>query len=86
MKTFALASSLEASPNKTALYFGIVNEDMQASIIQVTGSQKGEFLFRYLGVPITCRRLTKCDCDVLVDKMMKRITYWSSRSIPFICG
>lgn len=35
--------------------------------------KKGEFPFRYLGVSITSKSLSKGDCNILIDKMLKRI-------------
>lgn len=44
-------------------------------ILQVTGYQRGEFPFRYLGMPIPARELLKANCDIIVDKMLKRILF-----------
>ncbi|XP_048503121.1 uncharacterized protein LOC125498862 [Beta vulgaris subsp. vulgaris] len=79
-----VTSGLEASPEKTAIYyFGNVKEEEQSRILQVTGYKKGSFPFRYLGVPITSKRLSKADCDILVDRMLKRIMSWSSRHLSY---
>lgn len=45
--------------------------------------QKGEFLFRYLGNPVTVRRLARVDCDVIVDIMLKRLLCWTSRHLSY---
>lgn len=55
LKAFAAASGLEASNEKIAIDFGNVTDDIQQSILQMTGFKKGEFPFRYLGVPITSK-------------------------------
>ncbi|XP_048492374.1 uncharacterized protein LOC125493253 [Beta vulgaris subsp. vulgaris] len=83
LKAFAESSGLEASPEKTAIYFGNVKEVDQNRILQITGYRKGIFPFRYLGVPITSKRLNKADCDILVDRMLKRIMCWSSRHLSY---
>ncbi|XP_010678138.1 uncharacterized protein LOC104893701 [Beta vulgaris subsp. vulgaris] len=83
LKAFAEASGLEASPDKTAIYFGSVTEDEQSRILRVSGYKKGSFPFRCLGVPITSKRLTKAECDILVDRMVKRIMSWSSRHLSY---
>ena len=83
LKAFAVTSGLEASPEKTAIYFGNVKEEEQSRILQVTGYKKGSFPLRYLGVPITSKRLSKADCDILVDRMLKRIMSWSSRHLLY---
>lgn len=55
----------------------------QSRILQITGYKKGNFPFRYLGVPITSKRISREDCDILVQKIMKRIMCWSSRHISY---
>lgn len=69
LKAFANVSGLEASPVKIAIYFCNVKEDVQ----QITALKKGVFPFRYLGVPVTSKRIARVDCDMLVDKIMHRI-------------
>lgn len=83
LKAFANVSGLEASPEKTAIYFGNVKEEDQTRILQLTRFKKGTFPFRYLGVPITSKKLTRADCDVLIDKIMHRIMCWSSRHLSY---
>ncbi|XP_048497943.1 uncharacterized protein LOC125496507 [Beta vulgaris subsp. vulgaris] len=73
LKTFSVTSGLCASAEKTTAYFGNVKEEIHRRILQVTGIQKGQFPFRYLGVPITSKRISKEDCEVLVDKVLKRM-------------
>lgn len=46
LKAFAVVSGLEASSEKTAIYFGNVREEDQHRIMQVTGFKKGVFPFR----------------------------------------
>ncbi|XP_057249344.1 uncharacterized protein LOC130590806 [Beta vulgaris subsp. vulgaris] len=83
LKTFSVTSGLCASAEKTAIYFGNVKEEFQVRILQVTGFQKGQFPFRYLGVPITSKRISKADCEVLVDKILKRLICMSSRHLSY---
>ncbi|XP_057248240.1 uncharacterized protein LOC130590220 [Beta vulgaris subsp. vulgaris] len=83
MKAFQDASGLSASKEKTAVYFGNVTDEVQARIVQATGFQKGTFPFRYLGIPMTSKRITKADCDLLTDRMLKRILCWSSRNLSY---
>ncbi|XP_057251652.1 uncharacterized protein LOC130591764 [Beta vulgaris subsp. vulgaris] len=68
---------------KTAVYFGNVKEEVQQRILQVTGFQRGSFLFRYLGVPITSKRISKAYCEVLVDKISKRLVCMSFRHLSY---
>ncbi|XP_019106135.1 uncharacterized protein LOC109135475 [Beta vulgaris subsp. vulgaris] len=83
LKIFSVTSGLCASAEKTAVYFGNVKEEIQMRILQVTGFQKGQFPFRYLGVPITSKRISKADCEVLVDTILKRLICMSSRHLSY---
>ena len=38
---------------------------------------------KYLGVPLISTRLSHCDCQPLVDKLLARIQEWTSRSLSF---
>ncbi|VFQ86129.1 unnamed protein product [Cuscuta campestris] len=48
-----------------------------------TGMAKGAFPFRYLGGPITASRISERDCDVLVDKLTKQITSWTTKNLSY---
>ena len=39
--------------------------------------------FRYLGVPISARRISMGECNVLVEKMCARIKVWQSRNLSY---
>ena len=41
---------------------------------------------KYLGVPLLTTRLSHCDCQPLLDKIMARIQAWTSRSLSFEGG
>ena len=38
---------------------------------------------KYHGVPLLSTRLSHCDCQPLLDKIMARIQAWTSRSLSF---
>lgn len=48
-------------------------------IQKITSFQVGALPFRYLGIPLTSKKLTVAQCSILVDKLVKRIRHWSSR-------
>lgn len=83
-QAFTDALGLAISLEKSVIYFGNVDLEIQERILMVTGFNRGTFPFRYLGVLITSKRLTKADCDVIVDKMLKRIICWSSRHLFYV--
>ena len=38
---------------------------------------------KYLGVPLISTRLSNCDCQPLLDKIMTRIQSWTSRALSY---
>lgn len=84
LKAFHKASGLSASNEKTAVYFGNIPSELQERIVQMPGFHKGSFPFRYLGIPITFKRISKADCDILTDRIMKKILCWSSRHFSYV--
>ncbi|XP_074305956.1 uncharacterized protein LOC141641185 [Silene latifolia] len=57
--------------------------DNEATILKHNGFKKGTLPFKYLGVQISHKRLTKLDCNVLVDRMLARIRGWNKRKISY---
>lgn len=54
---FSKASGLEANLDKSAVYFGGIKVDEQHAIQQTLPVPQGSFPFRYLGVPLTYKKL-----------------------------
>lgn len=83
LKAFSVASSLYANKEKSVVYFGSVNDEIQQRILQISGFVKGGYPFRYLSIPILARKLTSADCDVMVEKIVKKILCCSSRHLSY---
>ncbi|XP_074313823.1 uncharacterized protein LOC141649019 [Silene latifolia] len=81
--TFSCASGLQMSPAKTNAYFNGVQHWVKLDILQVAGFTEGQLPFRYLGVPITCGRMKKSDCNILVEKLVSRIRSFGSRKLSY---
>ncbi|KAK9689750.1 hypothetical protein RND81_09G078600 [Saponaria officinalis] len=48
-----------------------------------TGLSLGSLPYKYLGVPISPKRLFSVGCHVLVDKMVERIRGWQGRRLSY---
>ncbi|KAL2922219.1 LINE-1 retrotransposable element ORF2 protein [Bienertia sinuspersici] len=86
LEAFAIFSSstrLCANKGKTEVYCSGVEENIVKEILNLTGFVRGSLPFKYLGVPISPRRLAKNHCEVLLDKMSSRIRTRSSRHLSF---
>ncbi|XP_062100650.1 uncharacterized protein LOC133806577 [Humulus lupulus] len=67
----------------TAIYGAGLSEMDWTRITDMSGFIRSNLPFNYLGMPISSKRITKADCECLVDKMVARIRSWSSRNLSF---
>lgn len=84
LKAFKGCSGLQANADKSVIYFGSVQSEIQQEIVSESGFVIGETPFKYLGIPLNAKYLRVSDFDVIVDKMLTRITCWSSRNLSYI--
>ena len=82
-KHFSEVSGLEVNESKSELYTTGMKQDEVHRLVDVSGFKKGSLPFRYLGVPISHKRISTKECMVLVDKMTKRVRTWSSRHLSY---
>lgn len=52
-------------------------------VCELTGYAKGTLPFRYLGVPISSKKNSAVDCDMLVDKLTCRVKTWGTRNLSY---
>lgn len=71
--TFSAASGLTMNSTKSEIYFNGVKEEVISEVEGESGFRRGNLPFRYLGVPISHKRLTKQDCKCLIEKMVSKI-------------
>lgn len=62
-QVFSNASWLVANVDKKAIYFGGVQSDIQEEILQVLGFSKGTLPTRYLGAPLSTKRVSIVQCQ-----------------------
>lgn len=75
---FFATSGLIANASKSSSYFGGVREKDQQHILNIHGFVKRELPFRYFGVPLSTKRLSIIQCQPLIEKMIGRITRWTT--------
>ncbi|XP_074304835.1 uncharacterized protein LOC141639660 [Silene latifolia] len=81
--SFSNASGLQLNATKSEIFFNGMNEDLQMDLLSVTGFQKGKMPFRYLGVPIQPGKISKKDCNSLVEKMVTRIRSLGAKKLSY---
>ncbi|KAL2902227.1 hypothetical protein RDABS01_027309 [Bienertia sinuspersici] len=80
---FGRASGLEANKGKSELFCANMAEKDVDLLCKASGFHKGSWPFKYLGAPICNRKISKEDCDLLIQKMTSRIRGWQSRHLSF---
>uniref|UniRef100_A0A803PQV7 Reverse transcriptase n=1 Tax=Cannabis sativa TaxID=3483 RepID=A0A803PQV7_CANSA len=83
LKLFSASSGLQPNKAKSAIYCSNMPESDITRILEASGFSKQQIPFRYLGIPICSKRITKQECTVLTEKMTARIRSWSTRHISF---
>lgn len=80
---FSKASGLEANISKSNVYVSGINMQIKEQITNYLRMEEGAFPFRYLGVPLHSKKLNSRDCRPLVDKIVGKISFWTSRLLSY---
>ncbi|XP_074265642.1 uncharacterized protein LOC141588085 [Silene latifolia] len=83
LKTFEDPSGLQVNKEKSEIYMNGVTLMDQDKCLRLSGFQLGSFPFRYLGIPISYKRLTVADCNRLTEKMVQNIRAWGARKLSY---
>lgn len=57
VKYFSLSTGLIINPKKYKMFYGGVDDTIKDAIKEIIGFEEGELPVRYLGVPLTSKRL-----------------------------
>ncbi|XP_060216818.1 uncharacterized protein LOC132644255 [Lycium barbarum] len=80
---FSEVSGLKANMEKSCLYIARVTPDFISDLIAEFRFTVGVLPFKYLGVPLSSRKLTISQCMPLVEKIVVRVKCWTSRFISY---
>ncbi|XP_035834035.1 uncharacterized protein LOC118482599 [Helianthus annuus] len=80
---FSRVSGLVPNVHKSEIFFGNVNEELRKEILNVLPFKVGQFPMKYLGIPLSSKRLYQADCKVLIDKVKNRISDWKVKFLSF---
>ncbi|XP_019255176.1 PREDICTED: uncharacterized protein LOC109233767 [Nicotiana attenuata] len=77
------ASGLQANLEKSSLYIAGVPMVFKARMLAELQLSTGSIPFKYLGVPLSSRKITIQQCMPLVEKMVERIRSWTSKLLSY---
>ena len=72
-----------ANASKSAVYTAGVDNLTRRAFCDLTQLSLGGLPFRYLGVPLSSRRLSIAECESLANKMTSRIRSWSAKNLSY---
>ncbi|XP_060183587.1 uncharacterized protein LOC132613540 [Lycium barbarum] len=70
---FSVVSGLQANTEKSSIYMSGVNDQLKQEILTHLGYCEGTLPFKYLGVPLSSKKLTMAECMPLVEKITDRV-------------
>ncbi|GJX28323.1 putative RNA-directed DNA polymerase [Tanacetum coccineum] len=80
---FGGMSGLLPNKIKSVVFFGNVRKVARRNILKVMPFQVGILPVRYLGVPLISKRLYVKDCQLLIDRVKKRVFDWKNKTLSF---
>ena len=83
LKIFSDTIGLQVSAEKSEIYLAGMSPREHEVIKNVSGFKIGKLPFTYLGVPIDTKKITPIECELLIDKMCRRIKSWSSWNLSY---
>lgn len=70
---FSDVSCLKANLSKSQVYLGGMKQDEKQEILSKLGYIEGQLPVKYLGVPLSTRKLTISQCQALIEKITLRM-------------
>ncbi|XP_074297928.1 uncharacterized protein LOC141628730 [Silene latifolia] len=83
LSTFSAASGLKVNASKSEVVFNGVSRELKQEITQISGFQEGILPFKYLGIPIQPGRLTRQDCNILLERIVTRVRSIGARKLSY---
>lgn len=80
---FTMSTGLRINPSKCNVFFEGVDAFTIQSIINLTNFAKGFLPLKYLGVSLTCKKLSINHYMHLIDKIVHRIRHWSNNLLSY---
>lgn len=65
------------------MYYGGLNAQGLADIQQVLPIPQGELPFRYLGVPLSAKKLSYSQCKPLLEQILARFKCWTTKFLSY---
>ncbi|XP_074290547.1 uncharacterized protein LOC141617262 [Silene latifolia] len=81
--TFTAASELQMNKQKANVYGNGLPSNLLERFAELTGLKIDKLPFKYLGVPISVKKLFVLDCNMLVEKVVDRIRSLGTKKLSY---
>ncbi|OIT29233.1 hypothetical protein A4A49_64264, partial [Nicotiana attenuata] len=82
-KIFSATSGLQANLGKSCVYFGGVKKEEHDNILKYLEFVHGNLPFKYLGVPLSTKKISLLQWQPLIEKITARITSWTAKKLSY---
>ncbi|XP_058751100.1 uncharacterized protein LOC131624138 [Vicia villosa] len=82
-RRFSESTGLISNPSKCIMYFGDVDNGMKEILRVATEFEEGSLPVKYLGVPLTNKKLTIHHYKPLVEKIVGRVHHWTTKLLRY---
>ncbi|XP_074266650.1 uncharacterized protein LOC141589929 [Silene latifolia] len=83
LSTFSVASGIKVNADKSKVVFNGIPDWLRSDITHISGFQEGTLPFKYMGVPVQPGRLTRHDCNILIEKIVIKIRGIGAKKLSY---
>ncbi|XP_060200470.1 uncharacterized protein LOC132628726 [Lycium barbarum] len=80
---FSEVLGLQANLEKSSIYIAGVENDFKEQMLADLHLSLGDLPFKYLGVPLSTKKLSIHQCLPIVERMISRVKCWSSKLLSY---
>ncbi|KAG2243811.1 hypothetical protein Bca52824_094351 [Brassica carinata] len=83
MNLFKNWSGLDINEKKSEIFYGGYSDIQKSVLSDLSGFQRGEFPTRYLGLPLSPKRISAATLQPLVDRITSKLHSWTVKFLSF---
>lgn len=81
---FSDSTGLVVNSKKCKIYYGGLSDEDKQLMQDVTKFDEGQLPVRYLGIPITSKKLNTHQYMPLIEKILHKMQYWTSKMLIYV--
>ncbi|XP_058726184.1 uncharacterized protein LOC131597505 [Vicia villosa] len=83
LRKFTASTGLKLSPSKCKIYYGSLDEQEKDILRTATNFDEGTLPVKYLGVPLTSKKLSLHHYLPLIDKIVNKMKHWTTKLLSY---